>query len=122
MEIERLLALGMTTSDLRWLVKRGYLSHSREITLSEDAERRFEAPNIILRLPKRPALSSPQRDWRLAMRALILPRCRRADIAGRVVGRQLWSCRCVRGQSTTIGRRPFPTGIGKLAHSCWGST
>ena len=41
-EIERLLALGMTTSDLRWLIKRGYLSHAREITAPQDADRRFE--------------------------------------------------------------------------------
>ncbi len=41
-EIERLLALGMTTSDLRWLVKRGYLSHARETTAPQDTDRRFE--------------------------------------------------------------------------------
>ena len=32
----------MTTSDLRWLVKRGYLSHGRETTGAEDADRRFD--------------------------------------------------------------------------------
>ena len=41
-EIERLLALDMTTSDLRWLVKRGYLSHAREVTAAQDTDRRFE--------------------------------------------------------------------------------
>ncbi len=41
-EMERLLALGMTTSDLRWLVKRGYATHAREITRPQDLERRFE--------------------------------------------------------------------------------
>src|SRR5579871_174988 len=41
-EIERLLAQGMTTSDLRWLIKRGYLSQSQEITGPDDAERRFD--------------------------------------------------------------------------------
>lgn len=41
-EIDRLLALGMTTSDLRWLIKRGYLSHAREITGPHDADRRFD--------------------------------------------------------------------------------
>ncbi len=44
-EIDRLLALGVTTSDLRWLVKRGYLSHGREITVPQDANRRFEPPD-----------------------------------------------------------------------------
>lgn len=43
-EMDRLLVLGMTTSDLRWLVKRGYLSHAQEITAAQDAERRFEPP------------------------------------------------------------------------------
>jgi hypothetical protein len=42
-EIDRLLALGMTTSDLRWLVKRGYASHAREMTTPQDTERRFDA-------------------------------------------------------------------------------
>ena len=41
-EIERLLALGMTTSDLRWLVKRGLLAHAREATGPHDADRRFD--------------------------------------------------------------------------------
>ncbi len=41
-EIERLLDQGMTTSDLRWLIKRGYLSHGRETTGADDADRRFE--------------------------------------------------------------------------------
>jgi hypothetical protein len=41
-EIERLLAVGMTTSDLRWLIKRGYLSHAREVTGPNDLERRFD--------------------------------------------------------------------------------
>ncbi len=41
-EIEHLLALGMTTHDLRWLVKRGYLSHAREITINQDTDRRFD--------------------------------------------------------------------------------
>ncbi len=43
-EIGRLLALGMTTSDLRWLVKCGYLGHAREITTPQDTERRFDPP------------------------------------------------------------------------------
>jgi hypothetical protein len=41
-EIERLLAQGLTTSDLRWLVKRGYLSHAQEITTPSDSNRRFD--------------------------------------------------------------------------------
>ena len=34
----------MTTSDLRWLVKRGCLSHAREITALQDMDRHFEPP------------------------------------------------------------------------------
>ena len=41
-EIERLLAMGVTTSDLRWLVKRGYVSHAREVTTPQDPERHFD--------------------------------------------------------------------------------
>ena len=41
-EIERLLDHGMTTSDLRWLIKRGYLSHARETTGADDADRCFD--------------------------------------------------------------------------------
>ncbi|MGA2617138.1 MAG: hypothetical protein ABSF26_05965 [Thermoguttaceae bacterium] len=41
-EIERLLARGLETSDLRWLVRMGYLEHAREITQPADAERRFQ--------------------------------------------------------------------------------
>ena len=32
----------MTTSDLRWLVKRGYLCHAREVTAKQDTVRRFD--------------------------------------------------------------------------------
>ena len=41
-EIERLFSVGMTTSDLRWLVKRGYVNHAREITAPQDTDRRFD--------------------------------------------------------------------------------
>lgn len=45
-EIERLLARGLETSDLRWLVRVGYLQHAREITQADDTERRFRSsPN-----------------------------------------------------------------------------
>jgi hypothetical protein len=42
-EMDRLLARGLTTSDLRWLVKRGYLNHAREVTGPDDAERQFDS-------------------------------------------------------------------------------
>ena len=46
LEIERLLALGLETIDLRWLVWMGYLEHAREITKPDDPERRFQrSPN-----------------------------------------------------------------------------
>ncbi|MGD0897241.1 MAG: hypothetical protein ABR915_05350 [Thermoguttaceae bacterium] len=41
-EIDRLLALGVTTSDLRWLIKKGYIEHAREITQFGDTVRRFQ--------------------------------------------------------------------------------
>jgi hypothetical protein len=41
-EIERLLALGISSSDLRWLIKKGYVEHAREITDSGDLARRFQ--------------------------------------------------------------------------------
>lgn len=41
-EMDRLLALGLTTSDLRWMAKRGYVNHAREITSSSDEMRRFD--------------------------------------------------------------------------------
>ena len=36
----------MTTGQLRVLFKRGYLSHAREVTTPQDADRRFEAPSV----------------------------------------------------------------------------
>jgi hypothetical protein len=42
-EIEQLVAQGMTTSDLRWLIKRGVVEHSCETTSSHDQDRKFKA-------------------------------------------------------------------------------
>jgi hypothetical protein len=42
-EIGRILPLGVTTSDLRWLIKCGHLSHAREITGPHDTDRRFDS-------------------------------------------------------------------------------
>lgn len=41
-EIDRLTSLGLTTSDLRWLVKKGYVQHAHEVTQPRDASRRFQ--------------------------------------------------------------------------------
>jgi hypothetical protein len=41
-EIDRLISLGITTSDLRWLAKKGYIEHSLEVTQPEDSDRRFQ--------------------------------------------------------------------------------
>ena len=41
-EIESLLRAGLTSSDLRWLVSKGYLEHAYEITGDDDAQRRFQ--------------------------------------------------------------------------------
>ena len=41
-EIERLFSLGITTSDLRWLAKKGYIEHAREVTQPDDSARRFK--------------------------------------------------------------------------------
>ena len=43
-ELERLLAIGLTTSDLRWLVKRGLIEHRRETTTAETVNRTFAPP------------------------------------------------------------------------------
>jgi hypothetical protein len=41
-EMHQLLALGLTTSQLRWLSVQGYLEHRSEVTGRNDAHRRFE--------------------------------------------------------------------------------
>ena len=41
-EIQELLAAGLTTSDLRWLVCKGYVEHAREITLPGEDGRAFQ--------------------------------------------------------------------------------
>jgi hypothetical protein len=41
-ELESLTKVGLTTSDLRWLVSKGYLEHAYEITGNKDARRRFQ--------------------------------------------------------------------------------
>ena len=51
-EIERLIAVGATTSDLRWLVLMGYVEHAREVTQPDDSVRQFE-PQANLSLPER---------------------------------------------------------------------
>ncbi len=46
-DIGCLLGHGLETSDLRWLVRMGYLEHAREITRPADATRRFQSsPNL----------------------------------------------------------------------------
>jgi hypothetical protein len=40
-EIATLITEGLTTSDLRWLVRKGYLEHAYEVTRPQDAARRF---------------------------------------------------------------------------------
>jgi hypothetical protein len=42
-ELDRLLAAGLTTSDLRWLVKRGFVEHAHEVTGRYDKARRFKS-------------------------------------------------------------------------------
>jgi hypothetical protein len=41
-EIERLIRLGVTTSDLRWLAKKGLIEHATEATKPSDPARQFE--------------------------------------------------------------------------------
>ncbi len=41
-EIDRLVGLGATTSDLRWLVKSGHIEHASEVTRPGDPVRKFE--------------------------------------------------------------------------------
>lgn len=40
-ELDCLLSLGLSKTDLRWLVKKGYVEHAREITELRDLDRRF---------------------------------------------------------------------------------
>jgi hypothetical protein len=42
-EIESLLAEGLTTSDLRWLARKGYVEHAYEVTRPRDKTRRFQS-------------------------------------------------------------------------------
>ena len=42
-EIESLTAEGLTTSDLRWLVRKGYVEHAQEVTRARDKARRFQS-------------------------------------------------------------------------------
>lgn len=42
-EIQELLAAGLATSDLRWLVCKGYVEHAREITLPGEDGRAFHS-------------------------------------------------------------------------------
>jgi hypothetical protein len=51
-EIDRLLALGMTTSDLRWLIKLGYVNHAREMTGPQNTHRCFDVPEQNLAFSK----------------------------------------------------------------------
>jgi hypothetical protein len=51
-EIQSLIALGLTTSDLRLLVQRGYVEHAVEISCPSDTSRRFR-PWDNLCFPKR---------------------------------------------------------------------
>ena len=43
-ELDRLLAVGLTTSDLRWLIKRGLVEHRRETTTADATHRTFAPP------------------------------------------------------------------------------
>jgi len=40
-DLAELKSLGLTSSDLRWLILKGYADHARETTLAGDAERSF---------------------------------------------------------------------------------
>ena len=51
-EMESLLAIGLTVSDLRWLVSKGYADHACECTAHYDTARRFR-PILNLTFPKR---------------------------------------------------------------------
>jgi hypothetical protein len=42
-EIKRLLGVGLSASDLRWLVCRGYVEHGREVTPRGDDRRQFRS-------------------------------------------------------------------------------
>lgn len=52
LDLAELKAVGLTSSDLRWLVLKGYAQHARELTLPGDAQRSFR-PSKSLTLSKR---------------------------------------------------------------------
>ena len=106
-EIERLLALGMTTSDLRWLAKRGYVSHAREITVLEDTNRRFEAPQQNLAFAENTCFVLTEAGLAVLARGLEPPigRCgRRRWFVGRYANRS--AVARVGGPGIATGRAP----------------
>ena len=58
-EIDALMAIGLSLDDLRWLVTSGYVRHGREVTRRSDAARRFR-PARNLNFTKRRVLC-----WRM---------------------------------------------------------
>ncbi|MGW8258081.1 MAG: hypothetical protein ACWGMZ_11385 [Thermoguttaceae bacterium] len=42
-ELESLTAEGLTTSDLRWLLRKGYIEHAYEVTRARSATRKFQS-------------------------------------------------------------------------------
>jgi hypothetical protein len=63
-EIAGLIGLGLTTSDLRWLVSKGYLQYARETTRQGDGCRRFR-PCLHLAFDKRACFILTEAGMRL---------------------------------------------------------
>jgi len=64
-EIESLIAEGLSTSDLRWLVRKGYVEHGYEVTRARDTARRFQ-PCCNLAFDKRTCFVLTEAGVRLA--------------------------------------------------------
>jgi hypothetical protein len=62
-EIDRLTSLGVTTSDLRWLVRKGYVDHAREVTRPGDAARKFERSRNLAFTKETCFLLADQTPW-----------------------------------------------------------
>ena len=59
-EMERLVSVGLSANDLRWLVKKGYIDHAREVSQPDGAGASFSG-NRTWASAKRAAFCCPRR-------------------------------------------------------------
>ena len=83
-EIDRLVSLGLTVSDLRWMVRKGHIRHAVEVTRSGDPVRRFE-PGANLAFSRRTCFVLAESSSPAAGPALV-PRPCSVDTLGATAG------------------------------------